>query len=276
MSLPGLTGLECRESFADLDWARVSDTTLRGEALRAELRAWPGRDFMKNVELFEADGALHARAAMLKAAKRGGLARTRIRRGFFRTVARLCNLEVWDLPSDGPAIPVAFSELTLARACELACAPILPEDLDSFGEYWRPPPGAIEELPAPITTWDELIAALIVVCAFTHADGLEQSVLGQRFGYDSIVSHDVMRDAALTAMLEIGRACTRSHRVDIAESAAQIARLCRRMPLPEKHQNRRAIAEREREVNARDLADDDGEGFVNVKVAPPDSGGMYD
>ena len=73
---------------ADLDWARVSDDTLRGDELRAEIRTWPGRDFMKNIQLLEADGALHARAAMLKASSKGGIANTRIRRGFFRTVAR--------------------------------------------------------------------------------------------------------------------------------------------------------------------------------------------
>ena len=97
------------------------------------LHRLPVRDLLKNLELLEHDGALVARQAALNELTKGGINCTRVRRGFFRTVARLCNLE-----STAPAAAqvahdaVVAGERTVVAAADLARAPIQPDDLDSF------------------------------------------------------------------------------------------------------------------------------------------------
>ena len=240
------------------------------------LHRLPVRDLLKNLELLEHDGALVARQAALNELTKGGINCTRVRRGFFRTVARLCNLESSHLPRHGPHDAVVAGERTVVAAADLARAPIQPDDLDSFGKYYRPPPGAIEELPAPIKSWDDLLAALVVVFAFTHADGVRSSLLYKSLGYDDEARHRQMRDAAAAAMHDVALACARSDPVDIAECAVSLTRECRKMPLPRGHQSRAALDAAECDRIAWEAANEDEDGFVKTRVAGPNSGGMYD
>lgn len=272
------TLLRCDESFyADFGWA----TPLKrcGDGYGSILRLSED-DFLKHAGLLEEDGALVARAAARGELKTGADRRvtcTRVYRGFWRLVSRLCNVEWKYLEPCGPSDAVALGEDTVHRAAAMCRFPALSGDLNDDGTYWVPPPGTIEPLEPPLRAWQDVVAALIVVFAFTHADGVHASFLRSAFGYTDAATHDRMRAAATNAMREVLRTCTlaTSDLRNVAESAVRVVRHCRSMPLPPGHQNRAAIEAAERDRRAREEEDADEDGFVRTRVAPPGVGGMY-
>lgn len=281
--------LRCDESFdADFGWATPlkarggcpGDSEPVYDDVYASILHLSEDDFLKHARLLEEDGALVARAAARAELKTGAdrsITHTRVYRGFWRLVSRLCNVEWKYLERCGPSDAVAMGEDTVHRAAAMCRFPALSGDLNDDGTYWVPPPGTIEPLEPPLRAWQDVVAALIVVFAFTHADGVHASFLRSAFGYADAATHDRMRSAATHAMREILNVCTLAtpHLCDIAERAVHVVRHCRSMPLPPGHQNRAAIEAAERDRRAREEEDADEDGFVRTRVAPPGVGGMY-
>ena len=145
-------------------------------------------------------------------------------------------------------------------------------------------PGTPEQLdvPRPLLTWSELLAALAVVLAYTEAfpdhgksearTPLACSVLGLEAD-----ECERLRDAARNARARIGNALCAGHKTDRQHALAGLVHACHSMPEMRDPNDdargwlvlRRDAAREKRDRNAAELDNLDEDGFVRTKKGDP-------
>ena len=145
-------------------------------------------------------------------------------------------------------------------------------------------PGTPEQLdvPRPLLTWSELLAALAVVLAYTEAfpdhgksearTPLACSVLGLEAD-----ERERLRDAARNARARIGNALCAGHKTDRQHALAGLVHACHSMPEMRDPNDdargwlvlRRDAAREKRDRNAAELDNLDEDGFVRTKKGDP-------